>query len=289
MSPNRSKPGVDPDLADPEIRITEARDESYPVDITLNGEQHFQGLLAAGALPRVPSGDLAADGQRLFDTLLANGRLRSGWAEARGQAPQHPIRLRADPAAAEVHALPWELCQEDGAMLSAQVDTPFSRYLPSALPWSGLTDERPIRVLIAISNLGDLAKYNRASVDAELERDTLTATLAVLDPGELEIHFLDPPMTLERLEQALHESARGAGGRIAICQEEVESLTDLLGLVLEDIPPHLLDLLAVVKTGGYKGSHIVGRGRYDTDVPESAHPLAKVQFGQPSPTPPDDL
>jgi len=41
-------------------------------------------------------------------------------------------------------------------MLSAQADTPFSRYLPIALPWSGAVEERPIRVLVVISDPDDL-------------------------------------------------------------------------------------------------------------------------------------
>ena len=50
--------------------------------------------------------------------------------------------------------LPWELLQENQALIAAQADTPFSRYLPIALPWSGAVEQRPIKVLVAISNPG---------------------------------------------------------------------------------------------------------------------------------------
>lgn len=91
-------------------------------------------------------------------------------------------------------------------MLSAQADTPFSRYLPIALPWSGPVEERPIRMLVAIANPADLeAKYDLAPVDVAVEREILETALAEVGPDELEADFLDPPVTPERLEEALSE------------------------------------------------------------------------------------
>jgi hypothetical protein len=206
------------DLTDLEIRIfaqnqrddTSAGDKvaaGYPVEITLEHEQVFpRGYLGSGVVPWVSSGVPADDGQKLFDTLFADSNLRAAWAEARGQAPQRRVRLRIDPSAAELHALPWELLQQDAVMLSAQADTPFSRYLPIALPWSGAVQERPIRMLVVISDPADLqAKYDLAPVDVALERETLETALADVAPDELEIDFLDAPATPERLEDALRE------------------------------------------------------------------------------------
>jgi len=114
--------------------------------------------------------------------------------------------LRIDPAAAELHALPWELLQEGPATLSAQADIPFSRYLPIALPWGGPVVERPIRVLVVISNPGDLeTKYDLASIDVALERENLESAFATVGPDELQADFLDAPVTPERLEQALRD------------------------------------------------------------------------------------
>ena len=48
--------------------------------------------------------------------------------------------------------LPWELLHDGRAMLAAQTDTPFSRYLPIDLPWGGAVADRPLRVLVAISD-----------------------------------------------------------------------------------------------------------------------------------------
>ena len=209
MSPNRSQPGADTGLPDLEIRIMEARDEGYPVEITLNGEQALgQGLLDASVASWTPEGDPAADGRWLLDALLHDDSLRKAWHTATGKAPLR-IRLRIDPAAARLHHLPWELLQEDADPLATHPDTPFSRYLPIKLPWSGPVDERPLRALVAISNPDDLFdKYSLPPVDVEQERQALAAAFGDLDPGQIEVTYLDPPVTLERLEAAL----RGAGG-----------------------------------------------------------------------------
>jgi len=192
-------------LADLEIRIFQRQDEGYPVEMTLGGQQEFpRGYLAADILPWVSSSDPVADGQRLFETLLTDPALRSAWAEARGQAPQRRIRLRIDTAAAELHTLPWELLQEGPVMLSAQTDTPFSRYLPIALPWGGPVVERPVRVLVVISDPADIeTRFNLPPADVELERQTLESAFESVDAGDLQVDFLDPPATPERLEEQL--------------------------------------------------------------------------------------
>jgi len=198
---------ADERFVDLEIRIFQRRDEGYPVEMTLGGQQEFtRGYLAADVLPWVPGGDPVADGQRLFEALFADSVLRSAWAEARGRAPQRCIRLRIDVTAAELHALPWELLQEDQVMLSASAGTPFSRYLPVALPWGGAVEERPIRVLAVISDPGDLeTRYNLARLGVGLERSVLEAAFGELEGGDIELDFLEAPVTLERLEEILRE------------------------------------------------------------------------------------
>ena len=193
-------------FVDLEIRIFQRRDEGYPVEMILGGQQEFpRGYLAADIVPWVSSSNSVADGQRLSDALLADNVLRSAWAEARGRAPKRRIRLRIDVGAAELHTLPWELLREDIGMLAAQADTPFSRYLPIALPWSSAVDARPIRMLVVISNPSDLDRYRLAPLDVALERGRLEAILADMSPNALVIDFLEAPVTLARLEAALRE------------------------------------------------------------------------------------
>ncbi len=200
-------PIANENLADLEIRIFQCQEQGYPVEMTLAGQQEFpRGHLASDVFPWAPSSDTAADGQRLFDLLLTDATLRSAWSEARGQAPSRRIRLRIDVDAAELHTLPWESLQEQNAVLSANADTPFSRYLPIALPWGGEVKERPIRVLVVISNPDDLeTKYNLPLADVALERATLETALAAVGPDKLTVDFLDAPATLERLETKLRE------------------------------------------------------------------------------------
>ena len=212
MNQIRSEPVGQTDFSDLEIRILKREEEGYPVDITLKSGEVERGYVAAELASWEPGGDPAADGQHLFDTLFADKELRGVWGAARVQASQRRIRLRIDPGAAELHALPWELMHSGQAMLSAQAETPFSRFLPIFLPWSGPVEERPIRVLVAISNPDDLGTLQQAPVDVDLERKTLLDALGDVDPGELELDFLETLVTLERLEETLRGSAQGGGG-----------------------------------------------------------------------------
>ena len=197
----------DNSFTDLEIRLLQKQAEGYPIEITLGGQQEFpRGHLTADGLPWAPSGDLVADGQRLFTALLADVQVREAWGQARGQAPQRRIRLRVDPTAPELHALPWELLHDGTGLLAAHADTPFSRYLPIALPWSGGIDQRPIKVLIVISNPDDLeSQYGLPRADVSLEEEILEAAFEAIDPKEMQIDFLDEPITLERLEEALRK------------------------------------------------------------------------------------
>ncbi|MBN1953712.1 MAG: CHAT domain-containing protein [Anaerolineae bacterium] len=195
-------------LMDLEVRIFPLRGEGYPVEFTLAGERAFpRGHLDPAVASWAASGNPVADGQQLIERLLADPVLQQAWAEIRGAAPQRAIRLRIDLGAAELHGLPWELLHEETVMLAAHAHTPFSRYLPVALPWGGAVDERPIRVLAAISNPGDLANYNLEPFDVAVERAALAAALGEIDPGELSLTVLEPPVTLERLEAALRQGA----------------------------------------------------------------------------------
>ena len=257
---------ADKGIADLEIRIfpSDVSVAGYPVEITLGGQQEFpRGVLAADVVPWVSSGVPATDGKKLFETLLADGALRGAWAEARGQSPQRRVRLRIDPTAAELHALPWESLQDGPAALAAHADTPFSRYLPIALPWSGPVEERPIRVLVVISDPDDLeSKYDLAPVDVALERETLQAALSSVEADDLQVDFLEAPVTLEQLETALragyhvlhfvgHGAFSAKRGQAALYMQDAEGNArrvlddELVGLLArQDVRPRLVCLVA---------------------------------------------
>lgn len=198
-------------FVDLEIRIFQAHEQGYPVEITLGGEQEFpRGYVPPELAEWTPGGDPAADGQQLFELLFADPQLREAWAEARGRASEKlRVRLYIDIHAPELHTLPWELLHDGAKMLSANVLTPFSRYLPAAMPWGGLIQERPIRILVAISNPHDLERYRLAPLDVALEREILEDSLRQSEGAEepeevkLEVTYLEPPITLARLETEL--------------------------------------------------------------------------------------
>jgi hypothetical protein len=108
---------------------------SYQVYITFHHEQEFgPGTLDPGFLPWMPSASPGEDGQRLFDRLFADDRLKTAGAEVRGSNPQRRVRLRIDAAAPELHTLPRELLRDAAGGdppqdLAAATATPFSRYL----------------------------------------------------------------------------------------------------------------------------------------------------------------
>jgi hypothetical protein len=189
-------------FVDLEIRIFPRRDEGYPVYLRLGEQQEFpRGHLTTDILPWASYGDPVADGQRLFELLFADPVLRDAWTEARGQAPQRRVRLWIDIGAAELHRLPWELLRDGDMLLSANADTPFSRYLPIQARWGGAITDRPLRMLVAVSNPDDLERYSLARLDVAEERTALTK----MDSSLLDVVFLEPPITLERLEIALRQ------------------------------------------------------------------------------------
>ncbi|MGD8857718.1 MAG: hypothetical protein PVG33_15395, partial [Chloroflexota bacterium] len=197
------------EYADLEIRILEKQQEGYPVEMTLNSEQQFpRGYLDPGLLPWVSSGKPAEDGERLFDWLVADEALKMAWAEVRGQRPRRRIRLRIDATAPELHAIPWELLRDaaDGGAvqdLAATNATPFSRYLAGRRQPGGPILQRPIKVLVAIANPENLAKYKLAELDVDQEWQSLQEATA--DQDDMELTLLEQPCTLAALEETLKE------------------------------------------------------------------------------------
>jgi hypothetical protein len=156
----------------------------------------------------VAGSNLAKDGERLFNWLVADEALKVAWAEVRGQRPQRRIRLRIDATAPELHALPWELLRDaaDGSAvqdLAATNATPFSRYMAGRWQPGGPILQRPIKVLVAISNPENLTDYDLAVLDVEEEWQLLQEAAA--DQDDINLTLLDQPCTLAALEEALKE------------------------------------------------------------------------------------
>jgi formylglycine-generating enzyme required for sulfatase activity len=191
-----------------EIRILEKKDQGYPVELTLDGSQQFRGgYLKPDLLPWVSSASPEDDGERLFNHLFGDGRLRQQWTEIRGRHPQRRVRLRIDAAAPELHAIPWELLRDITAAdepqtLAATVATPFSRYIAGTWPPGQLVRQRPIKILVAIANPQNLAEYKLPSLDVDEEWRSIQEATERLD---VELVRLPQPCTLSALEEALKE------------------------------------------------------------------------------------
>lgn len=182
-----------PDSTDLQLRIFPRDGAAYPIELTIAGEQLTRGELAADVLPWISGADPAMDGQRLFAALFAARDLYAAWVAAQKNAAQRRVRLWLD--APELHSLPWELLHDGQTFLAAGGATPFSRYVPTSAPWGQAEPTQSIRALVAIANPDDLDTYNLAPLDVKAERSVIPAGA----------DFLDPPVTLARLEDALRQ------------------------------------------------------------------------------------
>lgn len=185
---------------DLEIRILARQTQGYPVEITFNHEKEFQGrYLDSESLP-LPCVDTAAeeaDGERLFQWLLSDVRLKTAWHEVRGRCPRRRIRLRIDDSAPELHALPWELLRDPGygsvppQDLAAAVATPFSRYLAGQWQPGSPILKRPIKILVAIADPQNLeTDYDLSTINVDHELFLLMEAVRGLD---VEITLFSPP------------------------------------------------------------------------------------------------
>lgn len=193
---------ADDDFADLQIRLFPKDEAGYLVEMLLDGEKVFpRGHASATLANWVPNQALDVSGQELFKLLFEGRVLSNNWAEACGHARQRRLRLWVDLNAPELHALPWELLHDGQTALAANVETPFSRYLPISRAWGSAVQTRPVRVLVAISNPDNLNEYGLTALNIEAEREALQRIAAEVD--DLEMTFLQAPITLDRLEDAL--------------------------------------------------------------------------------------
>ncbi len=191
-----------------EIRILKREAGGYPVELTLDGSQQFGGgHLKADLLPWVPTASPEGDGERLFNHLFGDGRLRQQWAEIRGRQPQRRVRLRIDAEAPELHAIPWELLRDTTAAdepqtLAATAATPFSRYIAGTWSPGQPVSQRPIKILAAIANPHNLSDFGLPAIAVDDEWRLIREATERL---EVELVRLPQPCTLSALEAALKE------------------------------------------------------------------------------------
>jgi LysM repeat protein len=197
--------GEEREFLDVEVHIQQLRDEGYPVRITLGGqEEQPLGYLRSDLVSWMRNVDQSKYGDQLFEALQDDNDLQNAWHIAVGKSSRRRIRLWIDEKAPQLHTLSWELLRERGVMLSANAKTPFSRYLSVPEPRGDKIPERPIRVLAIISDPTDLEeKYRLPRLDVDVERSVLEAALDGHARTDVDLEFLEPPVTLGRLEDKL--------------------------------------------------------------------------------------
>ncbi len=215
------------------VRRRSTGDEvSYAVEMWLSGGRRVHAeenlLLHQDFLFPMTSGeDLANYGLDLFNRLLS-GRLavafQQAWAAAVSREHLLRVRLALDPAAPELHAIPWELLHFDDSggltpprPLATDARVAFSRYIESESFDEGqLVAQRPVRMLLLIADPNDLQeRWNLAPVGRESEvRDMRTRFSALVSSGQFSYDLL-PVASPQALHQAIGqgslegEAARG--------------------------------------------------------------------------------
>jgi hypothetical protein len=238
------------------IHDWDRRTESHHVEATLDDGSFFYGgelRLDEQALRQVEH-DPQAYGTLLFDALFA-GPMRRAYEAAIQRARERTrgrlrFRLWIDSESMDMHTLPWErLChfeQGQPVPLSTSELVSFSRYkgLPSVEP--SPISERPLRLLIAISNPANLQDFRLPAIDVEQEMTNYDAALGDLQRDGLIQVTLMPGIS--GLTPELQAELRGKGYQI---EPGITQWHELLRLL-----PHY----HVFHFHGYGGLDMAGAG-----------------------------
>lgn len=151
-------------------------------------------------------------GTALTAMLFGEPRLREGWITARsfaqGAGTALRLRLRLDPSADDLHLLRWELLRDpvSGQMLTRSERLLFSRYLDTDDLGRVRQQGRPdLRVLAAVANPPELARFNLAPVDTPAELARVRAALGDVPLTPLGGDAGAPPASLANIVAALRD------------------------------------------------------------------------------------
>lgn len=202
----------------------------YTVELWLQGGRRLQSqaelALADFVEPTPASPQAVAVGFDLFNRLFSGPlavAFQQAWAALHARGRTLRLRLALDPAAPELHAIPWELMYFDDSgglspprPLAIDARVAFSRYIESASFDEGRpVAERPVRMLLAIAAPNDLPRWNLAELDrAAEERDFRTRFSAVVASGQFRCDVL-PTVSVPLLHESLQrgtleqQTARG--------------------------------------------------------------------------------
>jgi hypothetical protein len=228
--------------------------QANPVEALLGNGSHFEGGTLHLDQDRLKNAEanLQEYGMILFDALFS-GPIHSAYDQAIAYADIQAekrlrVRLWIDNEAAELHEFAWERLHHrvQTAMLpiAASSEMPFSRYIGLTAPEPTPITKRPVRLLFAISNPGDLSAQGLASLDVEKEITNLLGALGNLRQAEQLQVTLMPGRT--GLSDTLRSKLEREGYQI--CQG-VTSMEHIIRTLSRD--------------GGYHILHYLGHGQFD--------------------------
>lgn len=229
------------------------------------------GHLSAGEEPPVAENDLRSLGVDLFDCLFPP-RVRALYRAALASQPADSgLRVLVQTDSAHLAAIPWEYSYdyETGIWPALDPRTHLVRYY--ALPFARSAEERKqsLRVLVVLAAPSDL---QRLELDSE-RRHLETLFLPLQQAGRLELHYIEPPATVERLQNALrsgydilhyvgHGTQQGGQGALLLERDDRKShqvLAEEVAILLRRTGIRLVCLNACL-TGAERGSLFGGLG-----------------------------
>lgn len=199
-----------PSYSDIVIRLGSPQADGYPIEVAFDGRYQSYGRLPLEVASWIAESDPRRHGERLFQALVADERLKADWAAAGGHSARRRIRLEIAKDAPELHTIPWELLREVSPdrppqTLAADEDTPFSRRLPSRWKPGWKPAARPVRLLVAIAAPNGLAEKGLSPIDPIQEQAIIAEALAQLPADDLVVRYVSAPVTLQRLEIELRK------------------------------------------------------------------------------------
>jgi hypothetical protein len=234
------------------IRIRTLDDDgAYPVEAQLDPGGYFKGeMLLDREKLLMEEFDPEAYGKTLSDALFS-GSIRDAFISAESRAAatlngQLRVRLWIDNYTAELQQLSWERLFDDSAgrplPLATSADTPFARYIGLELPDRRPLGERPLRLLVAISNPNNLPE-GLAEIQVGQELVALSQALGELSrQGQMDVTQM-PGRT--RLAAEVRQQLQAVGFNI---EDGDTTLSNILRLMQDN---HVL--------------HFLGNGQYQSD------------------------
>ena len=189
------------DFADLEISLNKADGGKYSVEMRFTQPKSDADTRIGADEPitvefdlptlQVMIADPLEHGKMLTESLFADEKLRTGFAQARTSAADTSLRVRllVGPGAQELNTIYWETLLDPGdkkTQLSTNENVLFSRYLAST-DWRSvqLRSKGDLKTLAAASNPSDLESYKLAEVDVASELARAKESLGAVPVAEL--------------------------------------------------------------------------------------------------------